>query len=64
MPPSLTRKDSFPSLEELGYNGRIPKELDFNVLAGIKNSCDKIIKNNETEKKLSQGKKGKESSNE
>ena len=33
---------SFPTIEDCGLKGKIPKELDFNNLAKIKEPCDKI----------------------
>ena len=32
----------FPTIEQCGLKGRIPKELDFNNLAKLKAPCDKI----------------------
>jgi hypothetical protein len=62
LPPSTnTSTNSFPTIDELGYNGRVPQELDFNTLAALKESCDKRIKNEETEKALETSKKTKTS---
>ena len=36
------RKYSLPSIEECGFQDKIPKGLDFNTLESIKNCCDKI----------------------
>lgn len=35
------KNNSFPTIEELGFADKLPKELDFNNLKKIKNKCDK-----------------------
>ena len=39
--PAMSR---FPSIAELGFEGKVPKELDFNKLRTLKESCDILHK--------------------
>lgn len=39
------RNYSFPTIEECGLSGVLPKGLDFNILAKIKDACDTIYNN-------------------
>ncbi len=38
--PNEAKRDLFPSISELGFDGKVPPELDFNVLKKIKDECD------------------------
>ncbi len=37
---------SFPSIKDMGYEGKVPAELDYNLLREIKNRCDREYKQN------------------
>ncbi len=39
-PPGLTTGNDFPSIDELGFGGKVPPELDFNILRQLKRTCD------------------------
>ena len=40
--PEERKDNSFPSIKELGFENRVPEELDFNKLKKIKDGCDVI----------------------
>ena len=40
-PEKKKKKNMFPTIEECGLKGKLPNGLDFNVLNGISQSCDK-----------------------
>ena len=44
---SKRRAMAFPSIDELGYAGKVPKELDFNKLRRIYEGCHTIAQDNE-----------------
>ena len=44
MPPNLKRDAYFLSISELGFDGKVPKELDFNYLRMLKEKCDYAAK--------------------
>ena len=44
LPPNSKREDFFPSISELGFDGRVPRELDFNRLRRLKETCDYTAK--------------------
>lgn len=41
LPPGTKTQTRFPSIQELGFEGKVPPELDFNILKQIKLPCDK-----------------------
>ena len=41
LPPGNKVQTQFPSIQELGFEGKVPPELDFNILKQIKESCDR-----------------------
>lgn len=41
-PDNKKRKNTLPTIEECGLEGKIPKGLDFNILNSIRLYCDKI----------------------
>ncbi|MBQ9245818.1 hypothetical protein IJ182_06085 [bacterium] len=43
LPPTFESYKSFPTIEELGFEGKVPEQLDYNKLKVIKESCDKTI---------------------
>jgi len=40
IPPGNSSFKAFPSLKELGFEGKVPPELDFNYLRTLKSRCD------------------------
>lgn len=40
IPPSTKRENVFPTIADLGFEGKVPKELDFNYLKKLKEKCD------------------------
>ena len=44
LPPNSKRSDFFPSISELGFDGLVPPELDFNKLRRLKKKCDYTAK--------------------
>ena len=40
LPYNVNVTNKFPTIKELGFEGRVPKELDFNKLFRLKNQCD------------------------
>ncbi len=50
--PINGKKNLFPSIKDMGFEGKIPPELDFNYLKQFKDICDDKIKLNEKEQKL------------
>ncbi len=51
LPPYSKRSDVFPTIEELGFGGKVPKELDFNYLKKLKEKCDYYGKLEESQNK-------------
>ncbi len=43
---------NFPSIKQLGFEGKVPPELDFNILRKLKRSCDMQIEVMKNEEKL------------
>lgn len=41
--PGTRRNQVFPTISDLGFEGKVPPELDFNVLRKLKHSCDKEL---------------------
>ncbi len=52
--PDNSNYTLFPSIEKLGFKGKVPPELDFNNLAAIKQKCDIYFdcKNDATDKAM------------
>ncbi len=50
-PYSETGVSVFPTIKDLGFEGKVPKELDYNVLRNIKNKCDKNEQNEQKKKR-------------
>lgn len=44
IPSGSARTTTFPSISELGFDGKVPPELDFNKLKTIKDYCDIVHK--------------------
>ena len=44
LPSGMSLSAKFPSIKELGFEGKVPQELDYNNLRIIKDSCDISIK--------------------
>lgn len=42
IPPGAVKRNDFLTIKELGFEGKVPEELDFNNLKKIKESCDII----------------------
>ncbi len=42
IPPGAVKRNNFLTIKELGFEGKVPEELDFNNLKKIKESCDII----------------------
>ncbi len=43
LPPGNKAQSQFPSIRDLGFEGKVPPELDFNELRKLKQSCDRKI---------------------
>ena len=59
--PLKGKKNLFPSLKEMGFEGKIPPELDFNNLKKFKDKCDEAIKLREKNENLKEKYKAKNS---
>ena len=57
LPPNSKRTDFFPSIEELGFEGKVPKELDFNYLRRLKEKCDFSAKLAQKQEEMKNGDK-------
>lgn len=44
LPSGHSKTNPFPSIAEMGFDGKVPEELDFNKLRTLKQSCDIIHK--------------------
>ena len=52
LPSNSKKSDFFPSIEELGFSGKLPKELDFNYLRRLKEKCDFSAKLLQTQEEI------------
>ena len=58
LPPFVKHSEYFPSIAELGFEGKVPKELDFNNLKDLKDKCDQVAKLVQKQEELSDTSKG------
>ena len=58
LPPFAKHSEYFPSIAELGFEGKVPNELDFNNLKDLKDKCDHVAKLVQKQEELNDTSKG------